>query len=139
MSTDGPVKRRLTRTGDALGREPFPTHGPGGRSHATGGRAEATTPEATSTGRVWVATTVAVLLLVLLIIFIAENTHKVTISFLGATGTLPAGLAMLAAAVAGALITLLIGTTRILQLRREVRRHKRAHSRRTEVPNEESA
>jgi uncharacterized integral membrane protein len=74
---------------------------------------------------VWVTIAVAVILLVLLIIFIAENSHDVTVSFLGAHGTLPVGLMMLIAAVAGVVITLLVGTTRIVQLRREVRRHSR--------------
>jgi uncharacterized integral membrane protein len=75
---------------------------------------------------VWVSIGFAVILLVLLIIFIAENSRKVTISFLGANGTLSLALAMLIAAVAGALITLLVGTTRIVQLRREVHRQHRA-------------
>ncbi|MGH2843302.1 MAG: LapA family protein [Solirubrobacteraceae bacterium] len=74
----------------------------------------------------WIAIGVAVVVLVLLIIFIAENSQAVTISFLGAKGTLSLGLAMLIAAVAGVVITLLVGTARILQLRREVRRHARA-------------
>jgi len=60
-----------------------------------------------------------------LIIFIAENSGSVTVSFLGAHGRISLGLAMLGAAVVGALVTLLVGTTRILQLRREVRRNVR--------------
>ena len=83
------------------------------------------TPRATVAGRVWVAIGGAVVVLVLLIIFIAENSNDVTVSFLGANGTLSLGLALLIAAVAGVVITLLAGSTRILQLRREVRRHKR--------------
>ncbi len=82
-------------------------------------------PKNTAAGRVWVAIGFAVVLLVLLIIFIAENSRDVTISFLGAKGTISLALAMLIAAVAGALITLLVGTTRILQLRREIHRHNR--------------
>jgi uncharacterized integral membrane protein len=85
-------------------------------------------PRATNAGRLWIALTVATVLLALLIIFIAENSRKVTISFLGANGTLSLALAMLIAAVAGALITLLVGTTRILQLRREVHRQNKAVS-----------
>jgi uncharacterized integral membrane protein len=84
-------------------------------------------PARTNAGRLWVAIAVAVVLLVLLIIFIAENSHHITISFLGASGTISAGLAMLIAAVAGAVVTLLVGTARILQLRHEVRRHRRRH------------
>jgi uncharacterized integral membrane protein len=64
-------------------------------------------------------------LIVLLIIFIAENSGSVTVSFLGAHGKISLGLAMLIAAVVGAVVTLLVGTTRILQLRREVRRNVR--------------
>ncbi len=93
------------------------------------GRGSATTaspaPKATVAGRVWVAIGIAVVVLVLLIIFIAENSRDVTVSFLGAKGTLSLGLAMLIAALAGVVITLLVGTTRIFQLRREVRRHRR--------------
>ncbi len=66
-----------------------------------------------------------VVLVVLLIIFIAENSGRVRVSFLGANGRISLGLAMLIAAVVGALVTLLVGTTRILQLRREIRRYAR--------------
>jgi uncharacterized integral membrane protein len=84
-----------------------------------------TVPKQTNAGRLWIAIGVAVVLLVLLIIFIAENSHHVTISFLGASGTISSGLAMLISAVAGSVVTLLVGTARILQLRREVRRNRR--------------
>jgi uncharacterized integral membrane protein len=99
---------------------------------------EAVAPRHTVAGRVWVSIGFAVVLLVLLIIFIAENSRKVTISFLGANGTLSLALAMLIAAVAGALITLLVGTTRIVQLRREVRRgNRRARTSREQASSEE--
>ncbi len=84
-----------------------------------------TTPHPTNAGRVWVAIAVATVILILLIIFIAENSRSVTISFLGVHGHISLGLAMLIAAVVGAVVTLLAGSTRILQLRREVRRHRR--------------
>ncbi len=66
------------------------------------------------------------ILLIALIIFIAENSQNVTISFLGAHGTISLALAILIAAVAGVLISVLVGSTRILQLRLEVQRHRRA-------------
>jgi lipopolysaccharide assembly protein A len=87
------------------------------------------TPRATNAGRVWIALAVATVLLALLIIFIAENSRSVTISFLGASGHISLALALLVAAVVGAAVTLLAGTARILQLRLEVRRHKRASRR----------
>jgi putative membrane protein len=83
-------------------------------------------PKQTFAGRVWIAIGCAAVLLVLLIIFIAENTRSVTISFLGAHGHISLGLALLVAVVAGISITLLVGSARIIQLSLEVRRHRRA-------------
>lgn len=83
-------------------------------------------PRATGVARLWVSLALATVLLVLLIIFIAENSRSVTVSFLGIHGHISLGLALLIAAVIGALVALLAGTARILQLRREVRRAKRA-------------
>ena len=83
-------------------------------------------PRKTVAGRVWFAIVVAAILLIALIIFIAENSQNVTISFLGANGTISLALAILIAAVAGVLISVLVGSTRILQLRMEVQRHRRA-------------
>ncbi len=64
--------------------------------------------------------------LALLLVFILENTQRIKISYLGASGHLPLGVALLVAAVAGALILGLVGTVRILQLRRRVRRPGRS-------------
>lgn len=97
----------------------------GAPSPVVDSRARRRRPRATVAGRVWIAIATAVLVLVLLIVFIAENTHDAKISFLGASGHFPIGLALLVAAVAGVVLTLLVGSTRILQLRREVRRHSR--------------
>ena len=83
-------------------------------------------PRATNAGRLWITLGVAIVLLVLLIIFVAENSRSVTISFLGARGHISLALALLIAAVVGAAVTLLAGTARILQLRLEVRRNRRA-------------
>ena len=47
---------------------------------------------------------------------------RVSVFFLGAAGTLPLGVAMLFAAIAGALLVALIGSARILQLRHTARR-----------------
>jgi uncharacterized integral membrane protein len=67
--------------------------------------------------------------LVLLIIFIAQNTRKTTVSFLAWDAQLPVAVAMLIAAVAGLFLAGLAGTLRILQLRRRVRRVKKAEKR----------
>ena len=65
------------------------------------------------------------LLLVLLIIFIAQNAQTVEVQFLGLEGTTPLAVALLIAAAGGILITALAGSMRILQLRRRVRRDKK--------------
>lgn len=76
----------------------------------------------TRAGQTWVAIIVFAIILILLLIFILENTKKVEISYFGATGHLPLAVAMLLSAVAGVLLTAIAGTLRILQLRRRVRR-----------------
>jgi uncharacterized integral membrane protein len=86
----------------------------------------------TNAGRIWISVAIATILLILLIIFIAQNSQSVKISFLGIHGHIELGLAMLIAAVVGALVALLAGTTRIVQLRREVRHHRLARERERE-------
>jgi uncharacterized integral membrane protein len=60
--------------------------------------------------------------LILLIIFIAQNTRETTVSFLAWDGEVPVAVAILIAAVAGLFVAGLAGSLRILQLRRRVRR-----------------
>ncbi|HWI00382.1 MAG TPA: lipopolysaccharide assembly protein LapA domain-containing protein [Propionibacteriaceae bacterium] len=76
----------------------------------------------TRIGGIWVAVVIAALVLVFLLIFILQNPTHVSVFFLGAAGTLPLGVAMLFAAIAGALLVALIGSARILQLRHTARR-----------------
>jgi uncharacterized integral membrane protein len=59
--------------------------------------------------------------LVLLIIFIAQNTARTNISFLGLSGALPLAAALLAAALAGALLAATVAMTRGVRLRRRDR------------------
>jgi uncharacterized integral membrane protein len=63
-------------------------------------------------------------ILLLLLIFILQNGHTVAISFLGARGHLPLGVALLLAAVLGVLLVAIPGTVRILQLRITAQRHR---------------
>jgi uncharacterized integral membrane protein len=73
---------------------------------------------------VWVTVIVAAVGLVFLLIFIVQNLTRASVHFLGASGTFPMGVAMLLAAVVGALVVALFGTARVLQLRRTVRRNR---------------
>ncbi|MGH9089482.1 MAG: lipopolysaccharide assembly protein LapA domain-containing protein [Acidimicrobiales bacterium] len=70
----------------------------------------------------WIAVLGAALVLVLLLVFILQNTRSVRISYFTVTTTLPLGVALLLAAVGGVLIAGVLATLRILQLRRRIRR-----------------
>jgi uncharacterized integral membrane protein len=76
----------------------------------------------------------AAVLLVLLVVFLVQNARTVEISFLGAHLRVSLAVAMLAAAVAGALITGAAGTARIAQLRRSRRTSDAAAGRHSETP-----
>ena len=72
------------------------------------------------TGLIAGATVLAVVM-----IFIIQNTHAVNISFLGAHLHLSLAVALLLAAIAGAVVMAAAGTARITQLRRTMRRNRR--------------
>ena len=71
------------------------------------------------------ATCVAIGVFVALVIFMAQNTGRVQVSFLAMHGRFPLALVLLIATVAGMLIVAVLGTARISQLRRLVRRRGR--------------
>jgi uncharacterized integral membrane protein len=73
-------------------------------------------------GAAWVALIVAAIVLVLLLIFIVQNSGPVQVKYFGFEGTMSLGVAMVFAAVAGALTAGLLGTVRILQLRSRARK-----------------
>jgi uncharacterized integral membrane protein len=68
-------------------------------------------------GGLWVAAVVFAVVLLVLLIFVLENGQRAEVSFFGAHGHLPVGVALLLAAVFGILLVALPGTARILQLR----------------------
>jgi uncharacterized integral membrane protein len=74
---------------------------------------------------VWVAVAVAVVLGVALVDFIVQNTRSVRIEFFGASGQMPVAVALLGAALAGAVIVLTVGVARMTQLRMANRRGKK--------------
>ncbi len=74
----------------------------------------------------WAAVVVALVVLLALALFILENGRHVKVSYLGAHGTLPLGIALLFAAIFGGLVVVFAGTARILQLRRRSRGQRRA-------------
>ena len=73
---------------------------------------------------------VAAVALVLLVIFLVQNAHSVDVSFLGGHLRVSLAVAMLMAAVVGALIVGAAGAARIGQLRRSARRGSRTDDKR---------
>ena len=73
----------------------------------------------------WAAVIGLGLVLILLVIFIAQNTQDVSVSFLAWSGTAPLAVSLLIATIAGLFLAGVAGSLRILQLRRRVRREKR--------------
>jgi uncharacterized integral membrane protein len=79
----------------------------------------------------WIAVAFFAVVLLLLLIFILQNGKTVDIAYFGAHGHLPLGVALLLAAVCGALLMILAGAARMGQLRATARRHRRADARQT--------
>jgi uncharacterized integral membrane protein len=88
---------------------------------------------------VWIAVACFAVVLLLLLIFILQNSHTVDISYFGVHGHLPLGVALLLAAVFGVLLVVLPGTARIIQLWITARRHRRADARLAAAPQEPDA
>ncbi|WP_322860854.1 lipopolysaccharide assembly protein LapA domain-containing protein [Mycobacterium europaeum] len=80
----------------------------------------------TRAGALWSSLIGGFLILILLLIFITQNTAETPFTFLGWHWRLPLGVAILLAAVVGGLITVAVGTARILQLRRAAKKHHAA-------------
>jgi uncharacterized integral membrane protein len=85
-------------------------------------------PRVTRASATWAATGVALLLLILLIVFILQNSTKVEVHFLGLSGTISLGMALLIAAVGGGVVVAIAGVARITQLRMNARRTRQSTS-----------
>lgn len=79
----------------------------------------------TRTGNLHAGLIIAAVLLLLLVVFLAQNAHTVAISFLGMHLHVSLAVALLSAALAGALIVGAAGAARITQLRLNSRRARR--------------
>jgi lipopolysaccharide assembly protein A len=80
----------------------------------------------TRTSMVWTMVGIGVVLLIAILVFILQNGQRARVRFLMVDGTLPLGVALLFAALLGALLVLVAGAARVLQLRVMARRHRRA-------------
>jgi uncharacterized integral membrane protein len=78
---------------------------------------------ATKVSGVWIGLIATALFVILLIIFVAQNSRRVTIHFFGWHGQFSLALTILLAAVVGVLLVAIPGSLRILQLRRALRKN----------------
>ncbi len=90
---------------------------------------KASEPKLTRAGALWSALILGFLVLIVLLIFIAQNTDPVPLTFLTWHWSLPTGVAVLAAAVGGGLLTVAAGSARIFQLRRAAKKNFKAAQR----------
>ncbi len=86
--------------------------------------------ERTRTSSVFVTAAVGLVLALLMLIFVLQNGDRQELEFLWAEFSLPAGVALLLAAIVGGLVVALLGLGRVVQLRLAARRHRDADRRR---------
>jgi len=79
-------------------------------------------PPSTRISATWFAVCAAAFTLVVLIVFMLQNTRSVEVSFLWLHGNVPLALALLIASVGAAIAVIVVGAARITQLRRHTRR-----------------
>lgn len=75
----------------------------------------------TRAGAAWISISAAALIVILLIIFLVQNTHRVEVEFLWMSTSTSLALMLLIAAAGAVLVTVILGTARIVQLRKLVR------------------
>lgn len=94
-----------------------------GSGHPAPGFNEKGHVRATKTSGVWIGLIATALFIILLIIFIAQNSRRVTLNYFGWEGQFSLALALLLAAVLGMLLVAIPGSLRIMQLRRALRQN----------------
>jgi uncharacterized integral membrane protein len=141
---ESPVGRT---TGDLDSPAPSETSRPGGRTSPDGGsgasgrtgapdrtgaseRSGTTSREQVTdvpasgkrTAGVWIALVLGAIVLILLLVFILQNNHAANFHYFTADFSLPLGVAMLLAAIAGALVMALVGSVRMFQQSRTIKK-----------------
>lgn len=77
------------------------------------------------TGGVYAALVAFGIVLILLVVFIAQNTESVPVRFLGWEGSAPLAVSLLIAVAAGLLLAGAAASARIVQLRRRVKKERK--------------
>jgi uncharacterized integral membrane protein len=96
---------------------------------STGAKSKEPAVGFTRAGALWTALIAGFLILIVLLIFITQNTVSASFQFFTWHWSLPLGVAILLAAVGGGLLTVAVGTARIFQLRRVAKKHHAAAAR----------
>src|SRR3954462_12231043 len=78
----------------------------------------------TRTGALWTLVSLSVLVAIIAIIFMVQNSQRTKVSFLGWDGHVSLFVLLLCATVLGALLVLFVGMARIVQLRVAARRQR---------------
>ncbi len=78
--------------------------------------ADVPTSSGGKTATTWIALILGAIVLVLLLIFVIQNNVSARFQYFGAEFDLPLGVAMLLAAIAGALVMALVGSVRMIQM-----------------------
>jgi uncharacterized integral membrane protein len=82
----------------------------------------------TRSSRAWIRLLPVLIVLAVILVFVFQNPKDVKVSIFTLSGTLPLSVALLGAVILGALMTLALGSVRIIQLRRQV--HRKSQTRR---------
>lgn len=101
---------------------PLPSPDPAGTPAAP----ETSDVKLTRAGALWSSLILGFLVLIVLLIFIAQNTESTSFAFLTWRWDLPLGVAILLAAVCGGLITAGVSAARMFQLRRVAKKNLQA-------------
>lgn len=104
----------------------------GGSGGRRGRRRHGEAPTRVST--LWAALVAGLVFLIVVLVFIFQNLQDVSLSFFAFHGRLPLAVALVCAALLGALVVTALGTVRILQLRAAAKRHRRAAEAATSAP-----
>ena len=85
-------------------------------------RSTSSGPPSTRASRTWIKVLPALVLLAVILMFVFQNSKSADVSFATASGRIPLALALLGSAALGGLLVLALGSVRILQLRKVIRR-----------------
>jgi uncharacterized integral membrane protein len=122
-TTSDPIDEPLGAPASASAPEPEPATVPA--PTAAAGQPQ-TSLGHTKAAATWTGLVIGVLVLILLLVFILQNLDKVGLKLFFWEFSLPLGVSLLMAAIAGALIMALAGGVRILQIRRLAKKARSA-------------